>query len=288
MTIRNAVPRFGMRTVVVLAVLAMAALAALLAVGSPASAQSSLNETEILSSTMTVGSHPNLDINGYYDVGSNTYGAMSFTDVPSVVNEATDHYAIQHLIDSASGNQLHFGLLKQLEDKDREAYTLHIGERSFDFADATYSFSTGTSIHAYSWPLSPRFGWATGQSVAVKITSLPILSVNRAIAQVQYSGNNNAAESTAEFIFTRTGSADEALSFTIAHWESGESWPRTFEAGQSSFSNYHWAADEDADGNPVCEITWSVQPGDGYVVHSSDFVDVISVRGPGTTCMSGM
>ena len=40
MTIRNAVPRFGIRWAVVLAVVAAVVVAALLAVGSPASAQS--------------------------------------------------------------------------------------------------------------------------------------------------------------------------------------------------------------------------------------------------------
>ena len=281
MTIRNAIPRFGMRTAVALAVLAVVALAALLGVGSPASAQSSVDETEILSSTMTVGSHPNLDIKGYYNVDPNIYGAMSFTALPSVVNRASEHYEIEFLIDSAAGSQLHIGIIAdQLEDIDREAYTLHIGERSFDFADATYSFQSGTSIHAYSWPLSPRFGWATGQTVAVKITALPIVSIS-GVSQVEY-------KEIAEFTFTRTGSTDEALSFTLAHFESGELATRTFEAGKSSFSNYHWAADEDADGNPVCVITWAVQPGDGYVLHPSAFVDVTSVRGPGTTCMSGI
>ena len=55
MTMRNAVPRFGMRAAVVLAVLAVVALAALLAVGSPASAQSS-DVDEIFSATMTASS----------------------------------------------------------------------------------------------------------------------------------------------------------------------------------------------------------------------------------------
>ena len=68
MTMRNAVPRFGMRAAVVLAVLAVVALAALLAVGSPASAQSS-DVDEIFSATMTVGGHPSLDIKGYYNPG---------------------------------------------------------------------------------------------------------------------------------------------------------------------------------------------------------------------------
>ena len=57
MTIRNAVPRFGIRWAVVLAAVAAVVIAALLAVGSPASAQSS-DEEEIWSATMTVGAFP--------------------------------------------------------------------------------------------------------------------------------------------------------------------------------------------------------------------------------------
>ena len=243
MTIRNAVPRFGMRTAVVVAVLAMVTLAALLDVGSPASAQSSVDKTEILSSTMTVGSHPNLDIKGYYSVDPNIYGAMSFLSLPSVVNSASEHYEIEFLIDSAAGSQLHIGIIAdQLEDKDREAFTLHIGERSFDFADATYAFQSGTNIHAYSWPLSPRFGWATGQTVAVSITALPILSI--------YSGSTVQYKEVGEFTFKRTGSTDEALSFTVSHAESGETATRTFKAGEASFSNYHWAIDVDDERQP--------------------------------------
>ena len=282
MTIRNAVPRFGIRTA--LAVVAVAALAALLAVGSPASAQSAYEETEILSSTMTVGSHSSLDIKGYYNVGSNTYGGMSLTDLPSVVNAASDHYSISYLLDSAVSNELHIGLGSlQLEDLDREGYTLHIGERSFDFDDATYSFSTATNVHAYSWPLSPRFGWADNETVAVSITSLPHVIVEPRKTIIKY-------KEVAEFIFTRTGSTDEALSFTLMHVQSGETATRTFEAGQSSFRNFHWAVDVDDDDNPVCLITWKVQTGDGYVVSESGIFGnaaAVLIEGPGTTCMGG-
>ena len=289
MTIRNFLPGFGMRTVAALAAVTAVVIAALLAVGSPASAQSSLNETEIFSSTITVGSHPSLDIKGYYDVGSNTYGAMSFSDFPSVVNSASDHYSIQHLIDSPAGNQLHLGLFIQLEDLDQEAYTLHIGERSFDFAHATYSFETATSIHAYSWSLSPRFGWATGQTVAVKITALPIVTIEAVTTTVEYGGNDNAADSVAEFRFTRTGGTDEALSFTLNHSGVGfsENATRTFNAGQSSFSNFHWAVDVDNNGNPQCFISWQIFDRSHYV-RGTPASALVTVEGPGTTCMSGI
>ena len=57
MTMRNAVPTFGMRSVVVLALVAMVALAAFLAVRSPApaSAQTVIGGRNIESATMTVG-----------------------------------------------------------------------------------------------------------------------------------------------------------------------------------------------------------------------------------------
>ena len=54
MTIRNAVPRFGIRWAVVLAAVAVVVIAALLSVGSPASAQSS-DDPVIWSGTVTVG-----------------------------------------------------------------------------------------------------------------------------------------------------------------------------------------------------------------------------------------
>ena len=57
MTIRNAVPRFGIRWAVVLAAVAAVVVAALLAVGSPASAQSSDDPEEIWSGTITVGAN---------------------------------------------------------------------------------------------------------------------------------------------------------------------------------------------------------------------------------------
>ena len=60
----------------------MAALAALLAVGSPASAQNSDEGTEIWSATMTVGSHPSLDIKGFNNPAGTTNDlrvALQFT-----------------------------------------------------------------------------------------------------------------------------------------------------------------------------------------------------------------
>ena len=296
MTMKNAVSKFGIRTAVVLALMAMVALAALLAVGSPVSAQNSDDGDEIWSATMTVGSHPSLGIKGYNNPAgtTNDYGSLSDADLPSAADGGQSSYDVIVLLDSAApSGTLIFGTYQdQFLDPELEAMTLHIGGRTFKFADATYAFETATSTHSYSWSLSPRFGWATGQTVAVSITALPIVVVEppRGRTGVQYGGNDNAAEATAEFIFTRTGSTDEALSFTFLHHQSGQTATRTFKAGEASFSNFHWAIDVDASNNPVCIITWQVQPGDGYVP-GYGFTGVgafVTVIGPGTTCMGGI
>ena len=97
---------------------------------------------------------------------------------------------------------------------------LHIGGRTYNFADAGHLpliTSSAVTYQLYSWNFTsslPRFDWATGTTVAVKITALPIISIEAVTTTVEYGGNNNAAESTAEFRFTRTGSTDNALSFT--------------------------------------------------------------------------
>ena len=168
--------------------------------------------------------------------------------------------------------------------------TLHIGGRTFKFVDALHD-STG-QYHTYAWRITSRFGWANNDTVAVSITAVPIVFVEPPTSRisVEYGGNGNAAASTAEFIFTRTGSTDEALSFTVLHSQSGQTATRTFEAGQSSFSNFHWAIDVDEDNNPVCIITWQVQPGDGYVPGEgfTGVTGLVFVEGPGTTCMGGI
>ena len=299
MTIRNFLPRFGMRTVVALAVAAAVVVAALLAVGSPASAQTSADGDVIHSATMTTGSSGGSNVKGYYNIGtSNDYGNLDRTGVTSPTTGLD--YSLEILIDNPIGtDRLVVGFDTTLSDDDRAAMRLHIGGRTYNFADASYAATTlsGTLFQTYTWNFTsslPRFDWATGTAVAFKITALPIVAVHSDGGNVQYGGNNNVKESTAEFWFTRTGSTDEALSFTVLHVQSGETATRTFNAGVSRFSNYHWAVDVDESNNPVCIITWQVQSGTGYVAGLgtnagvSALAAVILVSGPGTTCMSGM
>ncbi len=293
MTIRNFLPGFGMRTVAALAVAAAVVVAALLAVGSPASAQTPADGDVIHSATMTTGDSGPSNVKGYYNVGgSSDYGSLDKTGVTSP-STGLD-YALLVLIDNPIGtDRLIMGFDEKLSDADQAAMRLHIGGRTYNFAHASHSAQTlsGTLVQLYTWNFTsslPRFDWASGSAVAFKITALPIITIEAVTSPVEYGGNNNAAESTAEFKFTRTGSTDEALSFEVRNGGIfGEKATRTFKAGVSSFSNFHWAVDEDNNGNPLCLINWIVVTGDGYVVGSPDDATV-AVEGPGTTCQASM
>ena len=237
-----------MRTVVALAVAAVVVVAALLAVGSPASAQTSADGDVIHSATMTVGDSGPSNVKGYYNIGtSNDYGSLDKTGVTSPTTGLD--YSLQILIDNPIGtDRLIVGFDDKLSDADEAAMRLHIGGRTYNFADADYAALTisGTLFQTYTWnftSLLPRFDWASGTAVAFKITALPIITIEAVTSTVEYGGNNNVAESTAEFKFTRTGSTDNALSFRVRHSGPGitsETATRKFKAGQSSFSNFHW------------------------------------------------
>ncbi len=285
MTVRNAVPRFGIRWAVVLAVVAAVVVAALLAVGSPASAQSS-DDKEIWSASMTPGIFPIGP--GYRTPSIGPIGSLSDDTVPLHVGNEI----ITGIIDSSAGTigTLIFGLDARLNSTEELTWTLHLDGRTFDFNDATYS-SDSTFGDVYSWSLSSRFGWATSDTVALKITEKKSISVEGGLTasgqDVEYGGNNNAAESTAIFWFTRTGNTDEALTFSFKHVQSGETATRTFKAGQSEFFNAHWAVDVDESNNPVCLITWEIlSPIPGYILNLNPSVAL--VEGPGTTCMGSM
>ena len=130
----------------------------------------------------------------------------------------------------------------------------------------------------------------SGQTVAVSITAVQVVTIEAVTATVEYGGNNNAAESTAEFKFTRYGSTDNALSFDVNNAKQGrlgETVTRTFKAGQSSFSNFHWAIDVDSSNNPICLILWQIVFGSHYVQGTPSSATV-AVEGPGTTCMGSM
>ena len=298
MTMRNAVPRFGMRAAVVLAFLAVVALAALLAVGSPASAQTQTGD-EIWSETLTAGVRTvnNEDIyRGYwqtdiFDLGSLTGGDLDTGRRGYPIHILSESIFTDLNLDTA-GRRLWFGpgirnrASLQLNRNELKSMTLHVEGQSFAFEDASESVDDDVGF-VYAWPLSSSFGWADGDTVAVSITAVPVVYV---VPPRTESGQSVEFGKVAEFIFNRIGSTDEALSFTVLHNQSGETATRTFEAGQSSFSNYHWAIDRDEDNNPVCIIQWQVQPGDGYVPGEgfTGETGFVVVEGPGTTCMGGI
>ncbi|WP_419554202.1 hypothetical protein [Candidatus Poriferisodalis sp.] len=286
-TVRNTFPRLAVRWAVALAV--MAALVAPpppLFVGSPVSAQSSDDGDEIWSATMTVGNFA--AGNTGYDGPPSGRGSLSDNDFTL----GRRRFEINVILDSGvGGDRLHVGFGRALNAGEQRAMTLHIGGRSFAFEDAAYATHV-TYDDLYSWPLSPRFGWAENDEVEVSITAVPIVTIEAVTSTVEYGGNNNAAESTAEFRFTRVGSTDDALSFEVSHTvpnsgQSSEVATKTFAAGQSSFSNFHWAVDVDRNNNTACSFIWTVRSGTGYVVGTPSQAQV-NVSGPGTTCMSGM
>ena len=300
MTIRNFLPGFGMRTVVALAVAAVVVVAALLTVGSPASAQTPPSD-EIWSATVTVDRQNHL--RGWWatdpvNIGSSTDQDLStgpnrfelsiltqstHTDPGNTNSQASVYIGNGKLKPYASNPFLPFN------DNELESMTLHIGSHTFAFEDATEYSSTDVG-YTYSWPRpSGMSAWTSGQTLAVKITAVQVVSIEAVTATVEYGGNNNAAESTAEFKFTRYGSTDNALSFTLNHSYSGhsENATRKFAAGQSSFSNFHWAIDVDSSNNPVCFITWQIFDDSHYYQGSPHFASV-TVEGPGTTCQASM
>ena len=253
MTMRNAVPTFGMRAALTLAVLAVVALAALLAVGSPASAQ--VVGGEIWSETMTVGNFPN---GKGWTTRHNGIGSLS----DDTFSSGPNNHALTVILNvPAPSNRIIVGLAKKLNDNELKSMGFFVGGLLFPFEDATHSVDA-TYSHAYTWLHDPFFGWTAGQTVAVKILASPVITIEAVSTTVEYGGNNNAAASTAEFRFTRYGSTENELSFRVSNgglFTSGaETVTRKFTAGQSSFSNFHWAVDVDNGGNKVCSIVWTL------------------------------
>ena len=302
MTIRNAIPTFGMRSVVALVVLAVAALGALLAVGSPASAQS-LTGTEIWSATMTANIHSIGSVEfyrGYWRTDVLNIGSLTGGDLDTGRRGYPVHVLSESrwrdLARGTAGRSLWFGpgirnlVRLQLNQNELKSMTLHVGGQSFAFEDATEYFDNDVG-YVYSWPLTSSFGWTDGATVAISITAVPVITIEAVTTTVEYGGNNNVAESTAEFKFTRYGSTENEQSFRVTNGgiftPGAETLTRKFKAGQSSFSNFHWAVDVDSGGNPFCLIIWNVRNGNDYFVGTPGDVQV-TVVGPGTTCQPGM
>ena len=301
MTIRNFLPGFGMRSVAALAVAAAVVVAALLAMGSPASAQTPPSD-EIWSATLTVGVQNH--VRGFwftdpikigsitddkFSTGPNTFPVgiltqSTFANPGNTVSQQSVYFGPSKFPPYVTNPWLLFN------DNELESMTLHIGSHSFAFEDATRYGPNSDVGYTYSWPRpSGMSAWTSGQTLAVSITAVQVVTIEAVTATVEYGGNNNAAESTAEFKFTRYGSTDNALSFRVTNGNifGGETATRTFKAGVSSFSNFHWAVDLDNNDAPLCLIFWQLRTGSDYVLGTPASATV-AVEGPGSTCMSGI
>ena len=281
MTIRNAIPTFGMRAAVALAVLTVVALATLLAVRSPAPASAQVIGSEIWSATMTVGDFP---IGKGWTTRQGGIGSLS----DNTFSSGPNNHALTLILDATvPSNRLIMGLGKKLNDNELKSMKLFVGGQVFAFEDATYS-ADATYGHAYTWTHDPLFGWTTGQTVAVKILAEPVITIEAVTTTVEYGGNNNYADSIAEFRFTRYGVTENEMSFSVANGSlfSGEYATLKFSAGQSSFSNFHWAVEVDNQGNKQCVILWHVRFGSQYFIGTPSAAQV-DVEGPGTICTGG-
>ena len=268
MTLRNVIATFGTPSAVVLALLAVVAGAVLLSLSSPASVQGAPDREEIWSATLTVGSGSNAK--GY---ANGAYGSLSDTSF----RLGSDNVAVLALVESPSPSRtLRLALDSELTPSHLLAMNLHVGEMPAPFFLSAY-MEDATNNHVYTWTAASNFGWTDGQTIAVSITALPIITIEAVTAQVQH-------KKIAEFRFTRTGSTHEEQSFNLHFSETGETVTTKFRSGQRTLTLYHWASDTDSSNNPVCSITWSVMAGADYIAGDPSEA-MVDIEGPGTTCM---
>jgi hypothetical protein len=239
---------------------------------------------------MTVGLFDTSQTNGlrgFTDrASSDDYGSLD--DDAFTFDGTTYEIAIINDGPADNGKQV-IAIAPTPSDNEAAAWTVHMSGNTYHLDEATAIVDDG-SLRAYQFSNRGRIGWAENDEVAVSITAVPVVSIVAVTATVEYGGNNNAAESTAEFRFTRTGSTDDALSFSVGHIKQGvtpETLTRTFKAGQSSFSNFHWAIDVDNNGNPLCQVVWQISY-DSHYIQGTPHIATVDVEGPGTTCMSGI
>ena len=270
MTIRNFLPGFGMRTVARW-VAAAVVVAALLAVGSPASAQTPPSD-EIWSATMTVAiqNHPTRVLGNQcrqhrvdhrpqilhrtkYSTGTHTDAELKCGSRKRLFLRT----AFTSVLVLKAGDDPEF------DDNELESMTLHIGgSHSFAFDDAT-KYST---FDATATPTHGRVPAACPHGLPGRPS--PSRSPRcRSSPSRRSRPRWNTAETTMPPSRPRsssspaTGSTDNALSFDVNNAGMGDSekpLTRTFKAGQSSFSNFHWAIDVDNSNNPICLILWQI------------------------------
>ncbi len=242
---------------------ALIALAALLAVPVPASAQS-----DIWSATMTVGTQLPSSI-GYSSIlGHGTLSATTFAiERISYTVRVLDY-------DPTSGTLSLIVTGGELP----ESVVLHLGSRSFGVTDAISEESTvgGVDYFIYRWTGS-GLSWANGDTVVVRITVSPTLSIEAVSDTIEFGG-------IARFTVSRTGSTDEKLYYRIRLKETARTGEGALGPGESTDTVIHMARDEDNDGNPICSITFVLVPRDPYIVSTDSVATVTVSPSPGDTC----
>ncbi len=257
------------------AVAAMAVLTALavvdggipMSLSAPAPVQGATEGEVIWSATLTVGGDGTA--RGYARSG---FGTLSDTDFTL----GSQNVSVKAIVERPSpGKNLQIALDTELDVPQSLAMRFNVDGQEHRFALAVPS-TDAQNNHIYTWVNSTDYGWTNGQTIALTITALPIVTIEAVTSQVEH-------KKIAEFRVTRTGSADDDLSFRIRFKETGDTATAKFNAGKSRLTLNHWAAETDESNDPVCTITWVVTTGAGYVVGDPAEAEV-DVEGPGSTC----
>ena len=205
-------------------------------------------------------------------------GMIAHTVVGLVYSTIGSPAGVFLLVDPALGGQSSF-------------LALDLDGTELNFRDASASsvtISGGTST-SYFWAVSSP-GWSDSDTVLVAIrTADPELTIEALNDDIPHGLGNARAAGVAEFRVTRSyvphgETHDTSLEFNTLWKEFPDDTGGTaFDPGHATKMLRHLALDTDAQGNPVCTITFVLQPGDGYIVGSPSEATV-NVKGPGTIC----
>ena len=164
-----------------------------------------------------------------------------------------------------------------------DSLVLHVGNESFALSDST----SASSGKARQWA-SAGLTWTEGVAVEVSLTELsdlPVVTIEAVTDEVEF-GVANAAE----FALRRTGDADQPLGgmcVRVNHKPAINQDPLPcnwgFGVGERKRFFSHLVLDKDDSNNPICEVTFEIRPGAGYVVGNPSEATV-TVKGPGSTC----
>ena len=241
--------------------------------------------TEVWCTAMTVGS--SVGVFGY----SSNYGSL--IDPDFTLGGTT--YTVLALVDTTIGGPQRVVLVLDTALGNNSAgFALHLGGSLLNFGDVTAGSLVvdGVSRPTYSWA-GPSLGWSVRDSVAMEIRrASTVLSIEALNENIPHGLGDASAAGVAEFLVTRGSvevgeTRDTRFRFrTLLKEINDPVVTSAFSQGRATKTLKHFALDKDAQGNPVCTITFVLQPGEGYTVSSTKSEATVNVRGPGTTCMA--